>query len=273
MKDQPAQAVEVRQDRLTVRERLAALMPTLDLTWPQEMQDLWHQWCAQLMAPEPAPAPGGADHKDCMRYGCQYGHETGAWPHRVCPEGECQHARRDAEPADRAAGVEPIGKLYRDVQGQVLIDPIGDIHVIDGMPVFSEAALVDASSRVDELEREARRLREEPDLLQVLDEECWDLRQVSISHGDDASTLWTVVGFWMAKPQERTLGYGITPKDAIRDAIKEPDDPTRWGHDPEALATEGAGSCKAILDRSTAEDSSVVREEGAGVDQQDTIRP
>lgn len=95
-------------------------------------------------AEQPADrAPGGADHKDCMRYGCQYGHETGAWPHRVCPEGECQHARRNAEPADRAAGETPRTDALEQSAGYV-------VHGADhGM----------AMELCRELEREARRFR------------------------------------------------------------------------------------------------------------------
>lgn len=67
----------------------------------------------EMNAPAPA-APGGehkcpaSDHPEC-KSGCRYSLETGAHPHRVCPEGECDlNAREAVEPSPPAGGGELI---------------------------------------------------------------------------------------------------------------------------------------------------------------------
>lgn len=56
--------------------------------------------------------------------------------------------------------------------------------------------------------------------LKVLEDECWDLRCVSNSEDD---YHWIVIGHWMAQPQERQIGFGITAIDAIKDAMRPRD--------------------------------------------------
>jgi hypothetical protein len=64
-------------------------------------------------------------------------------------------------------------------------------------------------------------------LIDFLEEECCDLRCVSISNGDDADIGWEVIQHHMGKPKERRIGYGSSPREAILRAMKEIDNQCR----------------------------------------------
>ena len=71
------------------------------------------------------------------------------------------------------------------------------------------------------------------DALRWLESECCDLRCVDWPTGaDDSDIGWTVVQHHQAKPTERVIGTGRTPLEAIEDARKPADDPTRWDYVP-----------------------------------------
>ena len=75
---------------------------------------------------------------------------------------------------------------------------------------------------------EIERLSGDSALLDVLRDESWDLRCFNMpTGGGDADIGWRVVGHWMAKPQERTVGEAFEddPRAAIRDAIAKNDVP------------------------------------------------
>ena len=75
-----------------------------------------------------------------------------------------------------------------------------------------------------ELEREYtnKQLQAELDKYKALEENDWDLRCVDIpSGGDDFSIAWQVIEHYMAKPRERIIGRGLTPIEALEQALKE----------------------------------------------------
>lgn len=58
------------------------------------------------------------------------------------------------------------------------------------------------------------------ELINWLETEMYDLRCISVpTGGDDYCEHWEVISHHMAKPNERTEGYGKTPREAIRAAI------------------------------------------------------
>jgi hypothetical protein len=62
------------------------------------------------------------------------------------------------------------------------------------------------------------RCRYEP--LQILEENCWDLRCIDIPTGaGDADIGWNVIEHHMAPPKERIVGTGSSPIEAIQDAL------------------------------------------------------
>lgn len=72
---------------------------------------------------------------------------------------------------------------------------------------------------------EIERLRVDEWLLNVLRDECWDLRSFSIpTGGGDADVGWRVIGHWQAEPHERTIAeaYDSDPRVAIRAALESP---------------------------------------------------
>ncbi|MGX9392523.1 hypothetical protein ACWX0K_20550 [Nitrobacteraceae bacterium UC4446_H13] len=72
------------------------------------------------------------------------------------------------------------------------------------------------SIRADEREKCAKN-----DLLLTMERECWSLRCVDIpTGGGDADVGWEVVGHHMAKPFERVVAFGRTPREAIATAIR-----------------------------------------------------
>lgn len=58
--------------------------------------------------------------------------------------------------------------------------------------------------------------------------ESWDVRAES---GDD-DVHFVVIEHHMSEPKERAIGHGITPADALRDAMLPPGDPRRWDYVP-----------------------------------------
>lgn len=60
----------------------------------------------------------------------------------------------------------------------------------------------------------------EDDYLSILAGQCWDLRCIDIpTGGDDSDIAWIVIEHHMAKPHERQIGHGRTPKEAIDAAL------------------------------------------------------
>lgn len=60
-----------------------------------------------------------------------------------------------------------------------------------------------------------------PDLLAVMEKECWTLRCVDIpTGGGDADVAWEVVSHHMAKPHDRVIATGNTPIKALAAAIR-----------------------------------------------------
>ena len=59
-----------------------------------------------------------------------------------------------------------------------------------------------------------------PDVLKTLEDNCWDLRCVDVpTGGGDADIGWNVVEHHMAPPQERVVGIGGSPLEAVQDAL------------------------------------------------------
>ena len=58
------------------------------------------------------------------------------------------------------------------------------------------------------------------DYIAVLEDHGWDLRTFDTSEDEYE---WRVIGKWMAKPQERVIGYGSTAVAAIKDAMRPRD--------------------------------------------------
>ena len=57
--------------------------------------------------------------------------------------------------------------------------------------------------------------------LEILEQECWDLRCVNVpTGGDDYDIGWRVIEHYQAEPQERIIGYGNSPLEAMRDALE-----------------------------------------------------
>lgn len=78
----------------------------------------------------------------------------------------------------------------------------------------------EAEARISaEAERDAARA--EVELLNVIERECWDVRCVDepTPGGDDGDVGWVVIEHHMAAPNERQVGYGKTPQEAIRAAL------------------------------------------------------
>ena len=79
---------------------------------PDPTKDVSADWHVALpleaVRDEPAKDEPASDHRDCNG-GCLYGHETGGWPNRVCPHGECLQNERfpdEDEPAKEPASGE-----------------------------------------------------------------------------------------------------------------------------------------------------------------------
>ncbi|WP_107495543.1 hypothetical protein [Thalassobius sp. I31.1] len=91
---------------------------------------------------------------------------------------------------------------------------------------FSDAQLKErklCEDRIQEVQRENDRLREDADLLQALEDNLWDLRGVSApTGGGDSQPGWEVIEHHMAAPKERIVGMAYTedPRPAIRAALK-----------------------------------------------------
>ena len=67
-------------------------------------------------------------------------------------------------------------------------------------------------------ETDVRKAAQDP--LQILDDECWDLRCVDSPNFDDADIVWEVVSHHMTPPKERIEGCGSTPKAALSAALR-----------------------------------------------------
>lgn len=57
------------------------------------------------------------------------------------------------------------------------------------------------------------------DWLTTIEDNCWDLRCVNVpTGGDDYDVGWRVIEHYMAHPNERIIGYGNSPLEALNDA-------------------------------------------------------
>jgi len=81
-------------------------------------------------------------------------------------------------------------------------------------------ALEAETKEKERLATENAELRKDKERLKALEANCWGLIPVDEpTGGDDTEIVWQVVEYHMAKPYERQLGYGRTPREAI-DAAK-----------------------------------------------------
>lgn len=81
---------------------------------------------------------------------------------------------------------------------------------------WSTTAPDEAAIRADEREKCAKN-----DLLDAMQAECWTLRCVDIPTGcGDADVVWEVVQHHMAKPHDRVIATGSTPREALAAAIR-----------------------------------------------------
>lgn len=56
--------------------------------------------------------------------------------------------------------------------------------------------------------------------LEIIEQNCWDLRCVDIPTGaDDADIGWQIIEHHMAPPKERIVGYGKSPMEALNEAM------------------------------------------------------
>jgi len=56
---------------------------------------------------------------------------------------------------------------------------------------------------------------------EALEENSWDLRCVNVpTGGDDYDIIWEVIEHYQATPRNRTIAGGITPVEAIKQALK-----------------------------------------------------
>lgn len=58
-------------------------------------------------------------------------------------------------------------------------------------------------------------------MVDVLEQECWDLRCVSIQGMDDADIGWEVIEHHMAAPKERRIAFASSPIEALKLAISK----------------------------------------------------
>ena len=62
-------------------------------------------------------------------------------------------------------------------------------------------------------------------LFEHMEHECWDLRTLppkSDETGCYGDVVWVVVEHYMAKPNERIVAYGNSPRRALEEAISNP---------------------------------------------------
>jgi len=80
-----------------------------------------------------------------------------------------------------------------------------------------KACLEKYVSEITELEAEVERLK----IYEALEDNSWDLRGVDEpTGGGDFDIAWNVIEHYMAEPRERKIGYGRTPVEAIKEALK-----------------------------------------------------
>jgi hypothetical protein len=61
---------------------------------------------------------------------------------------------------------------------------------------------------------------EDTELLDFVEGECVTVQCYSIPYMDDADVGFKVIQYHMAEPREREIGFGSTPRAALRDAIR-----------------------------------------------------
>ena len=58
--------------------------------------------------------------------------------------------------------------------------------------------------------------------LEIIEDNCWDIRCVNVpTGGDDYDVGWRVIEHYMAEPNERIIGHGSSPLKALNDAISK----------------------------------------------------
>lgn len=66
---------------------------------------------------------------------------------------------------------------------------------------------------------------EQTDWLQIIEDNCWDLRCVDVpTGGDDYEVFWQVIGHHMAEPRERILAESLSPSEALERALNPEQD-------------------------------------------------
>lgn len=103
-------------------------------------------------------------------------------------------------------------KLY-EVSAQM--DIIDLLDRLDGaIPKSARLEIIRLRTKLTEADAK------DAELINWLETEMYDLRCISVpTGGDDYCEHWEVISHHMAKPNERTEGYGKTPREAIRAAI------------------------------------------------------
>ena len=90
---------------------------------------------------------------------------------------------------------------------------------------WNEGGLFEEMTKNDCLSacKKLAQLQAELDLFNALDENSWDLRCVDIESGDEYFIEWLVVEHYMDAlkgRQERPIGHGTTPQEAIKQSLK-----------------------------------------------------
>ena len=73
----------------------------------------------------------------------------------------------------------------------------------------------------DQYEEEIAKNKAKDKLIEVLEEESWDLRCIDApTGGGDYDIEWIIVEHHLDKPKDRIIGRGKTPAEAIEQALK-----------------------------------------------------
>ncbi len=98
------------------------------------------------------------------------------------------------------------------VLAQAVQDLQSKLATAEGLVALQQEQIADWQRKVGELEADSRRL-------DAIESECWEVRCIEERNHDDADVRYDVVGFWMSEPNERVLGSGRTPREAIDAAL------------------------------------------------------
>lgn len=140
---------------------------------------------------------------------------------------EVQAGVETATPAQQAVALSRDWKTIEEqiaaAQGNTLLELFRDYLCINTKPGNDLAPLYIA--RIDELLSQPAPAQQAVDveavkLFEVIEQECWDVRCISIPTGaGDADVAWEIIEHHMARPKERVVGRGSTPMEALNEAI------------------------------------------------------